>query len=244
MADEPTPPLPESGTKLEEAFNKVKESKPVKIAGTALTIAKWATLPLWGGPYVIAKTGAWLWNHTSGVTAKSLTAAFTLAAMAAYGGAALYTAAYTTAVASDSIVPWSDGTNRGTIAKVREKGRFWPCKTWEVDLAMDTLARNDSGSVSNRFHFTVREFGLLSFGKPETIRLIEEYSRAGKTLEVHYSESQFDNERFSDEPTGFFNGMLSCVQKSPYTVDKKDIKVVDPVPAMHRPAPMIPSHDG
>jgi hypothetical protein len=234
----PTPPPQPEG---DEPQTTQAEGKSRSFLGAAFY---YATSPIWwplSKAASFAKDIAWDNRGWKGKTFTALVAAPML--VTAFAGAATYGGAYGLAAAGDSIIPYSDGIISGYPTKVRQKGRLFPCQTWEASIAMDSLERNDSGEMSNRFNFTVREF-LPTGEKSEMIQKLEEAESNHQKVTIHYRQSQLGHDNFSDNPEGFVANALSCVQKSQYVVDHVEILNNSTGTTQAQPTLKIPGRTG
>lgn len=142
-----------------------------------------------------------------------------------------YTLGYA-AIEASEVVPYSEGKNKGEIQKIRNKGGFWPCQSWEVEIASNTFAADEQGRMTNRYNVSVRRF--MPWSKPDIIKEFEKIQSEGRAVEVNTVQSQIATDLFTDEPGSIQGGwlyrtagrVLSCVQKSPYNV-KGEIRAID-----------------
>jgi|GEM_PF-5350298 len=198
-------------------------------------VVKWATSPIWW-PLALTTRGLWQVNKPAATlfAATSLTACLSVAA---------YTGTYLTVAAGDAIVPYAQGINKGVPQKVREKGGFWPCKSWEVSLGQETIERNESGNVSNRFNVSVRRpvwdaFKFWDDSEPAVITKLKKASEKGEEVQVNYLQSQWSAQKFNkkadnpntntNERESYFQKPFACIQKSPYILDGEIIEIGKP----------------
>lgn len=96
------------------------------------------------------------------------------------------------------VIVYSDGMDagrKGQVIKFSHKG-FWPCTSWEGQMAMDGFRANE-GVASNVFEFSVRD--------PKVIEDVLKAYKSGATVMLGYRQT------FSH---------WSCVRGSDYWADK------------------------
>ena len=127
-------------------------------------------------------------GEVAGKKGKAAVAAFTLAAVAATGAAAVYGGAYAYVAANETRLgflnwPATEGTWTGRVVRFSQKGTF-PCATYEGRLQI--------GEASTNYNdFSVRVL------QKDIIKQVEAASRSGERVTLTYRDSRLDQSAFS-----------------------------------------------